>query len=149
MSRGIALLFLGPRHWMGWGVSPTPWPPLPPGKTRYPCTGGWVGPRAGLAGWKISPLPGFDPGPCYQAHNGIVTMCKYETCAFTYAHFMCISLCVWGGGHCSEPLHLLIDCHKIIFLACFFVNVMTLKFLVQLLWSEFCCGEMESRVIYW
>ena len=27
------------------------------------CTGGWVGPRAGLDGWKISSPPGFDPGP--------------------------------------------------------------------------------------
>ena len=35
-SRGIALLFSGPRHWRGVGVSPTPRPPLPPGKTRYP-----------------------------------------------------------------------------------------------------------------
>ena len=37
VSRGIALLFLGFRHprWQ-WGVSPTPRPPLPPGKTRYP-----------------------------------------------------------------------------------------------------------------
>ena len=36
MNRGIALLFLGPRHYIGGGeVSPTPWPPLPPGKTRY------------------------------------------------------------------------------------------------------------------
>jgi len=26
-------------------------------------TGGWVGPRAGLDGQKISPPPGFDPGP--------------------------------------------------------------------------------------
>jgi len=26
-------------------------------------TGGWVGLRAGLDGRKISPLPGFDPGP--------------------------------------------------------------------------------------
>jgi len=26
-------------------------------------TGGWVGPRAGLGGWKISSPPGFDPGP--------------------------------------------------------------------------------------
>ena len=36
MSRDIALLFLGPRHsrW-GWRFSPTPRPPLPPGKTRY------------------------------------------------------------------------------------------------------------------
>jgi len=27
------------------------------------CTGGWVGPRAGLDGRKISSPPGFDPGP--------------------------------------------------------------------------------------
>ena len=26
-------------------------------------TGGWVGPRVGLDGWKISSPPGFDPGP--------------------------------------------------------------------------------------
>jgi len=36
----------------GVGVSPTPRPPLPPGKTRYP-----------LYGRKISSPPGFDPGP--------------------------------------------------------------------------------------
>jgi len=37
MSRGIALLFLGPRHQMEvGGVSPTTRPPLPAGKTRYP-----------------------------------------------------------------------------------------------------------------
>jgi len=37
MSRGVTLLFLGPRHsrWE-WGVSPTPRPPLPPGKTPCP-----------------------------------------------------------------------------------------------------------------
>ena len=37
MSRGIAVLFLGPQHsrW-GWEISPTPRPPLPPLKTRYP-----------------------------------------------------------------------------------------------------------------
>ena len=27
------------------------------------CTGGWVGPRAGLDGRKISSPPGFDPTP--------------------------------------------------------------------------------------
>ena len=36
MSRDIALFFLGPRHSRcGWGVGPTPRPPLPPEKTRY------------------------------------------------------------------------------------------------------------------
>jgi len=32
-------------------------------RTGTHCTGGWVGPRAGLDGRKISSLPGFDPGP--------------------------------------------------------------------------------------
>ena len=46
VSRGIALLFLGPRHsrW-GWGVIPTPWPPLPPEKTRYPLYRRLCGPQ--------------------------------------------------------------------------------------------------------
>jgi len=37
VSKGIALIFLGPRHsrW-GWGVCRTPRPPLPPGNIRYP-----------------------------------------------------------------------------------------------------------------
>jgi len=45
LSRGIALLFSRTlRHQMGVeGVSPTPRPLLPPGKTRYPLY--WVGPR--------------------------------------------------------------------------------------------------------
>ena len=34
---------------------------LPPGKTRYPFTGGWVGPMAGLDGRKNLAPPGFDP----------------------------------------------------------------------------------------
>jgi len=35
---------------------------LPPEKTRYPCIGGWVGPRAGLDGCgKSRPPPLFDP----------------------------------------------------------------------------------------
>jgi len=37
---------------------------LPPGeKPGTYFTGGWVGPRAGLDGLKISSQPGFDPGP--------------------------------------------------------------------------------------
>ena len=59
VSRGTALIFsriFGIR----WGgvVSPTPRPPLPPGKTRYPLCRRLVGPRAGLDGRKMSP-PGF------------------------------------------------------------------------------------------
>ena len=37
VGRGIALPYLRPRHWRwGWGVSTTPRPLYPPGKTRYP-----------------------------------------------------------------------------------------------------------------
>ena len=47
---------------MGWGISPTPRLPLPPGKTRYPLYGRLGGPqdRSGQVR-KISPPQGFDP----------------------------------------------------------------------------------------
>ena len=45
----IALLFPQSRHQLGVGGRHAP-AALPPGKTRYPFTGGWVGPRAGLDG---------------------------------------------------------------------------------------------------
>ena len=54
LSRGIALLFLGPRHSRWGGVSlhapaaSSPWK-----KTVTHCTGGWVCPRACLDGRKI------------------------------------------------------------------------------------------------
>jgi len=64
VSRGIALLFLGPRHYMGGGESA----PLPGRLYRWERPGtnftrGLVGPRAGLDRRKISSPPGFDPGP--------------------------------------------------------------------------------------
>ena len=63
------------------------WSAARPGRTLPPqkkpgkhFTGGWVCPRAGLDGWKISSPPGFDPRPSspvaqslyrlsYQAHG--------------------------------------------------------------------------------
>jgi len=36
-------------------------------------TGGWVGPRAGLDGRKISPSSGFDPGPSSPKSVAILT----------------------------------------------------------------------------
>ena len=41
---------------MGWGVSPTPRPPLPPGKTRYPLYGRLGGPQ-GRSGWAENLVP--------------------------------------------------------------------------------------------
>ena len=62
-SRSIPLLFLDHGTRRGWEVSVTPRllfnPRERPGTH---CTGGWVGPRAGLDGRKISSPPGFDPG---------------------------------------------------------------------------------------
>jgi hypothetical protein len=61
-GRGIALLFpdLGARR--GWVVSTTPRPLYPRERPGTPCTGGWVGPRAGLdVCEKSRPPPGFDP----------------------------------------------------------------------------------------
>jgi hypothetical protein len=46
----------------GEGSASRPGRSLPPGKTRYPSTGGWVGPRAGMDRCgKSHPPPGFDP----------------------------------------------------------------------------------------
>jgi len=65
VGTGIALLFHNRGTSRGRVVSSTPRPHFTPGKmlvsTQF--TGGWVGPRAGLDGQKISSQPGFDPGP--------------------------------------------------------------------------------------
>ena len=47
-SRGIALLFFDHSTRRGEGSASRPGRSLPPGKTGIHCTGGWVGPRAGL-----------------------------------------------------------------------------------------------------
>jgi len=64
VSRGIALLFsrtFGTR-W-GWGSAPRPGRLYPRERAGTHCKGGWVGPKAGLDGRKISSQPGFNPGP--------------------------------------------------------------------------------------
>ena len=47
---------------MGWVVNATPRSLYPRERPGTHFTGGWVGPRAGLDGRKISSPPGFDPG---------------------------------------------------------------------------------------
>jgi hypothetical protein len=61
-GRGIALLFLDLGARRGWVVSTTPQPLYPRERLGTHCTGGWVGPRAGLdVREKSRPPPGFDP----------------------------------------------------------------------------------------
>ena len=64
VGRGIVLFFHDRGTRRGWVVSSTPRPHFSPReRPGTHCTGGWVGPRAGLDGGKISSPPGFDPGP--------------------------------------------------------------------------------------
>jgi hypothetical protein len=61
-DRGIALLFLDLSARRGWVVSTTPRPLYPRERPGTHCTGGRVGPRAGLdVCKKYCPPPGFDP----------------------------------------------------------------------------------------
>ena len=61
-SRGIVILFLWPRRYMGWVVNATPQPLYPRERPSTYCIGDWVGPRAGLDRCgKSRPPPGLDP----------------------------------------------------------------------------------------
>ena len=71
---------------MGWVVNATPRPLYPRERTGTHCTGGWVGPRAGLDEDKNLPPPGLDPRTvqpvvsCYSdgavaAHSVIEVLC--------------------------------------------------------------------------
>ena len=63
-SRGIALLFLDCGTRRGEWSASCPGRYLPPGNTRYHCTGGWVGPRASLDRCRKShPHQDSIPGP--------------------------------------------------------------------------------------
>jgi len=61
-GRGIALLF----HDRGTGQQHDPAALYPRERPGTHCTGGWVGPRAGLDRQKISFPQGFDPGHCKE-----------------------------------------------------------------------------------
>jgi len=61
LSKGITLLFLGPRHLMGWRLAPRPCRLYPRERPGTHCTGGSVGPRAVWTGAENLALPGFDP----------------------------------------------------------------------------------------
>ena len=75
---------------MGWVVNVTPRPPYPRERPGTHCTGGWVGPRAGLEGCgKSRPPPGFDPRTVHDVASrytdwAIPAHTKY----LLYAYFM-------------------------------------------------------------
>ena len=77
-SRGIALLLLQFRRWMGVGGQRHAADALPPARTRYPFYRRLGGPqsRSGQV-LKISPLPGFDPrtvqpvASCYTDYGSL------------------------------------------------------------------------------
>ena len=74
VSRRIDLLFLRPRHQMGVGESaPSPGSLYSRERPGTHCTGGWVGPRTGLDGRKISSSLGFYPGPSSSQSVAIPT----------------------------------------------------------------------------
>jgi hypothetical protein len=67
-SRGIALLILDLGSRRGWVVSTTPRPLYPRERRGTHCTGGWVGPRAGLdVCEKSRPHRDSIPGPSSQS----------------------------------------------------------------------------------
>ena len=88
---GIALLFHDRGTRKRWVVSSTPRPHFNPGeRPATHCTGGWVGPRASLNGWKISPhwdrIPvGRDSQSLYRlsypAHGKAIPI-THSKCAF-------------------------------------------------------------------
>ena len=64
VSRGLALLFLAPRHQMEWGDQPhAPGALYPRGRHGTLFTVGWVSPSSRLEVRKISSPPGSDPRP--------------------------------------------------------------------------------------
>ena len=74
VGRGIALLFhdLGTRRWVS-GQQHAPAALYPRERPGTHFTEGWVGPRAGLNGRKISSLTGIDPGQCSPLSVAIPT----------------------------------------------------------------------------
>ena len=54
---------------MGWVVNATPRPLYPRERPGTHCTGGWVGPRAGLEGCGKSPPPTGIQSPDRPAHS--------------------------------------------------------------------------------
>jgi len=63
VGKGIALLFMTAALDGVSGQQHAPAALYPRERPGTQFTGGWVGPRAGLDGRKISSPPGFDPGP--------------------------------------------------------------------------------------
>ena len=111
MSSGIAVLFsrtFGTR-W-GWGVSPTPQPPLPPGKTRYPFYRRLGGPQGrsgqkknliptGIVSRTVQPVAQSLYRLSYPAHTHIM-LNKYSIFITNYVLHVSVFVTPSSGDHC-------------------------------------------------
>jgi len=100
VGRGIVLLFHHRGTRRGEWSAARPGRILPPRKTRYPFTGGWVGPRAGLDGRKISPH--WNSIPDRPARNQSVYRLSYPARSVQYTLLLLylmlvMSYCVSGS----------------------------------------------------
>jgi len=104
-SRSIDLLFLDHGTRRGWGVRFTPRPLFTPGEragTHF--TGGWVGPRTGLEGQKISPPPRFHPRTVQLVASHYTDWATWPTIfcmlLFNFVYYVLLSLCMFLSRCC-------------------------------------------------
>ena len=113
VGRGIALLFhdRGTRRWVS-GQQHAPAALYPRERPGTHCTGGWVGPRAGLDRCgKSCPSPtGFDPGPSSPGNS--VAIPTELPVATNYPRILTnylVQQCMHANFLLVSPLHLLND----------------------------------------
>ena len=113
-SRGIALLFHDHGTRTGWGISVTDRPLFTPGKDPGThCTGGWLGPRAGLdRSGKSRPPLGFNPRtvqPVASRYTDWATRPTYyisACCNYVYIkNFIKLSLHCLTQDHYTSSVH--------------------------------------------
>jgi hypothetical protein len=62
---------------------------LPRERPGTHCTGGWVGPRAGLDGREISPSPGFDPRAVEPVAQSLYRLSyPADVCVYVYIYIV-------------------------------------------------------------
>ena len=111
------------------------------------CTGGWMGPRAGLDGRNISSPPAFDPGPCSPQSVAILI-------ELPGPHFLILPSFIQPVKYCGLPYVppfmtlkvSLLPTHSIYALRMFAIN--THYFLKQI-YLNFLHNEELAYLIWW